>query len=256
VARVLQPGSEPGRHKDIDTLPETATADKTVTIDEMVRFFSVLSHDLKSPIFAVDGFSDLLISDYTDKLDEEGQDFLRRIRSSAQQMKRVLDDMSHMVKLLARPLARKPTPLREIVEEVILKHNFAIEEGGVTVDVPSDLPVINVDGEKMREAIGSILSNALFFTDQPKGDRRIAIDASSDGGRYRISIKDNGTGIDPKYAPQVFELGGVSKLDKARGGGPGYGLFLTRRIVESHGGDISVESNLGEGSTFTITLPR
>jgi signal transduction histidine kinase len=62
-----------------------------VTHEELVRFFSVLSHDLKSPIFAVDGFSDLLLSDYADKLDEEGQDFLRRIRSSAGYMKRVLD---------------------------------------------------------------------------------------------------------------------------------------------------------------------
>jgi len=87
-----------------------------LTIDELTRLFSVLSHDLKSPIFSIDGFSDLLLSDYKDKLDEEGQDFLRRIRSSAQQMKRVLDEMSHLVKLLARPNARRPTPLREILE--------------------------------------------------------------------------------------------------------------------------------------------
>jgi signal transduction histidine kinase len=252
---VLQPDRRP-EDRTIDALPETAAADRSVTMEEMVRFFSVLSHDLKSPIFAVDGFSDLLLGDYHDKLDEEGQDFLRRIRSSAQQMKRVLDDMSHMVKLLARPVIRKPTPLREILEEVTLKHNFAIEEGGVTVDVPSDLPVLNVDAEMMREALGAILSNALFFTDRPKGERRIAIDARTDGGRYRISIQDNGIGIDPRYAPQVFELGGVSKLDKARGGGPGYGLFMARRIVESHGGDIAVESTLGEGSTFMITLPQ
>src|SRR6185295_13254085 len=102
-----------------------------MTQDELVRLFSVLSHDLKSPIFAVDGFSDLLLSDYLDKLDDEGQDFLRRIRSSAQHMKRILDEMSHIVKLLARPADARPTPLREVVEEVILKYNFQIEEGGV-----------------------------------------------------------------------------------------------------------------------------
>src|ERR1043166_9222062 len=96
-----------------------------LTSEELTKLFSVLSHDLKSPIFSVDGFSELLLADYADKLDEEGEDFLRRIRSSAQQMKRVLDDMSHMVKLLARPSVRKPTPLREIIEEVIQKHNYA-----------------------------------------------------------------------------------------------------------------------------------
>ena len=236
-------------------MEHSPAAEKPVTHEELVRFFSVLSHDLKSPIFAVDGFSELLLSDYLDKLDEDGQDFLRRIRSSAQYMKRVLDDMSHMVKLLARPTARKPTPLREIVEEVILKYNFQIEEGGVRVDVPADLPVVNLDPEKIREAIGAIVSNSLFFSDRDKGQREIAIDCSSSAEGIRLCVRDNGIGIDPRYANQVFELGGMSKLDKARGGGPGYGLYLAKRIVESHGGEMTVESTLNEGSTFCFTLP-
>ena len=229
--------------------------EKPVTQEELVRFFSVLSHDLKSPIFAVDGFSDLLLSDYQASLDEEGQDFLRRIRSSAQYMKRVLDEMSHMVKLLARPSARKPTPLREVVEEVILKYNFQIEEGGVQVDLPTDLPVVNVDPEKIREAVGALIANALFFTDRPKGERHIAIDCSSDGNGVRFCVRDNGIGIDPRYINQVFELGGMSKLDKQRGGGPGYGLYLAKRLIESQGGELTVESVMGEGTTFCFTVP-
>ena len=215
----------------------------------------MLSHDLKSPIFAVDGFSELLIGDYLDKLDEEGQDFLRRIRSSAQYMKKVLDDMSHMVKLLARPDQRRPTPLREIVEELLLKHNYAIEEGGVQIDVPADLPVVNVDPEKLREALGALISNALFFTDRAKGERHVAIDCNNDGNGHRICVRDNGIGLDPRYAHQVFELGGMSKLDKARGGGPGYGLYMAKRVVEGHGGELTVESVLGAGTTFCFTLP-
>jgi two-component system, chemotaxis family, sensor kinase Cph1 len=226
-----------------------------VTHEELVRFFGILSHDLKSPIFAVDGFSDLLLSDYLDKLDEEGQDFLRRIRSSAQYMKRVLDDMSHMVKLVSRPTARKQTPLREIIEEVILKYNFQIEEGSVRLDVPPDLPVVSVDPEKTREAIGAILANALFFTDRAKGEREVAIDCESSSSGVRLCIRDNGIGIDPRYISQIFELGGMSKLDKPRGGGPGYGLYLAKRLIESQGGALSVESTLGSGSTFCFTLP-
>lgn len=220
-----------------------------------MRFFSILSHDLKSPIFAVDGFSELLLTDYLSRLDDDGQDFLKRIRSSVKHMKTVLDDMSHMVKLLSRANAKRPTPLREIVEEVLLKYNYLIEEGGARVEVPSDLPTLDVDPEKMREAIGEIISNALFFTDRPKGERQVAIDGSRDGSGYRFCVRDNGIGIDPRYISQVFELGGISKLDKARGGGPGYGLFLARRIIESHGGTMSVESKLGEGSTFCFTIP-
>lgn len=215
----------------------------------------MLSHDLKSPIFAVDGFSELLLSDYADKLDEEGQDFLRRVRSSAQYMKKVLDDMSHLVKLLGRPTMKRPTPLREIVEEVILRYNYMIEEGGVRVDVPAEMPVVGVDAEKMREAIGAIVSNALFFNDRPKGEREIAIDCTRDVTGVRLCVRDNGIGIDPRYVNQVFELGGVSKLDKQRGGGPGYGLFLARRVIESHGGTIAVESTPGEGSALCFTIP-
>ena len=226
-----------------------------MTQEELVRFFSVLSHDLKSPIFAVDGFSDLLLSDYADKVDEEGQDFLHRIRSSAQYMKRVLDDMSHMVKLLARPTASKPTPLREVVEEVILKYNFQIEEGGVQVVLPGDLPVVNVDPEKIREALGALVANALFFTDRAKGDRRIAIEGGVEGSHARLCIRDNGVGIDPRYISQIFELGGMSKLDKQRGGGPGYGLYLAKRLIESQGGELTVESTMNEGSAFCFTVP-
>ena len=237
-------------------MESTPEIERPVNQEELVRFFSVLSHDLKSPIFAVDGFSDLLLTDYLEKLDEEGQDFLRRIRSSAQYMKKVLDEMSHMVKLLARPNARRPTPLREVVEEVILKYNFQIEEGGVRVDLPADLPVVNVDPEKIREAIGAIIANALFFNDQAKGERRISIECTSDGKNgARFCVRDNGIGIDPRYVNQVFELGGMSKLDKQRGGGPGYGLYLAKRLVESHGGELTVDSVLGEGSTFCFTVP-
>ncbi len=225
-----------------------------VTTDELIRLFSVLSHDLKSPIFSIDGFSELLLGDYNDKLDAEGQDFLRRIRSSAQQMKKMLDDMSHTVKLLARPDAKRPTPLREIVEEVMLKYNYLIDEGGVHVDVPADLPTVNVDPEKIREAIGALISNALFFNDRAKGERTIAIDCTSDANGYRFCVRDNGIGIDPRYTGQIFDLG--LKLDKSRGGGPGYGLYLAKRIIESQSGTISVNSALGQGSTFCLWIPQ
>jgi two-component system, chemotaxis family, sensor kinase Cph1 len=229
--------------------------ERTVDCEELLRFFSVLSHDLKSPIFAVDGFSELLLTDYLERLDEEGQDFLKRIRSSSQYMKRVLDDMSHMVKLLGRPTVKRPTPLREIVEEVLLKYNFLVDEGGVRVDVPQDMPAVNVDPEKMREAIGAIVANALFFTDQPKGQRQMAIETSGDGDGLRFCVRDNGIGIDPRYVQQVFELGGMSKLDKPRGGGPGYGLFLAKRVIEEHGGKLTVDSTLGQGTTVCFTIP-
>jgi hypothetical protein len=233
-------------------LEETEASE--TTSEELIRLFSVLSHDLKSPIFSIDGFSELLLGDYADKLDAEGQDFLRRIRASAQQMRKVLEEMSHMLKLLARPTAKRATSLQELVEEVMLKYNYLIDEGGVHVDVPTDLPTVNIDPEKMGEAIGALISNALFFNDRPKGERTIAIECTADANGHRFCIRDNGIGIDPRYTGQIFDLG--LKLDKARGGGPGYSLYLAKRTVESHGGSISVDSALGQGSKFCLTIPR
>jgi len=242
------------RRNVIVVLEKKSETQTDLTTDELIRLFSVLSHDLKSPIFSVDGFSELLLGEYNEKVDDEGQDFLRRIRSSVQQMRKVLDEMSHMVKLLARPTTKRPTPLREIVEEVILKCNYLIEEGKVRVDVPAELPTVNVDPEKMREAIAALISNALFFNDRPKGERSVAIESHAEPNGYRICIRDNGIGIDPRYTAQIFDLG--LKLDKARGGGPGYGLYLAKRIIESHGGAITVDSALDQGSTFCLTIPR
>jgi signal transduction histidine kinase len=231
---------------------EAAVAERRAR-KELMRLFRVQSHDLKSPLFVIQGFIELLSSDYADKLDEEGKDFLSRIRGSTEQMKRVLDEISHLVKLLARPNALRPKPLREIVEEALLKYNYLIDEGGVRVDLPTDLPTINVDEEKMREAIGALISNALSFNDNPKGERTIVIDCASDSSGCRLAVRDNGIGIDPRYTGQIFDLG--IKLDKSRGGGPGYGLYLARRMAEAHGGSISVESAPQQGSTFWMTIP-
>lgn len=232
---------------------EAAIAERNAR-KELLRLFRVQSHDLKSPLFVIQGFIELLLGDYADKLDEDGQDFLRRIRGSSDQMKKVMEEISHIIKLLSRPNAARPTPLREIVEEALLKYNYLIEEGGVRVDLPPDLPTVNVDEEKMREAIGALISNALSFNDRPQGERTIAIDCCADTAGYRLSVRDNGIGIDPRYAHQIFDLG--LKLDKSRGGGPGYGLYLAKRIAEGHGGSISVESAPAEGSTFSMTIPR
>ncbi|HVT44224.1 MAG TPA: ATP-binding protein [Thermoanaerobaculia bacterium] len=226
---------------------------KELEREELIRFFSVLSHDLKSPIFSIDGFSELLSSDYADRLDADGKDFLARIRNAAQQMRRVLDEMGHMVKLLSRPNAKRQVDLNEIVEELRLKFNYAIEQGDVRVDVPGELPVVAGDPEKIREAMSALLSNALTFTDKTEGERTITIGHARERELHRICFDDNGVGIDPRYFDQLFDLG--LKLDKSIGDGPGYGLYLTRHIIESHGGSISIESEPGKGSRFCFTLP-
>ncbi|HVR43193.1 MAG TPA: HAMP domain-containing sensor histidine kinase [Thermoanaerobaculia bacterium] len=221
--------------------------------EEMVRVFSVLAHDLKSPIFSIDGFSELLQTDYADKLDDDGRDFLGRIRSSARHMKDVLDEMSHVVKVLTRPDSRRRVDLGEVLEEVRLRHANLIDESGATLSVSGQAPMVEADPEKLREAISVLICNAITFTDRPAGERRVDVSFTEAGGKTSICVADNGIGLDAKYADQIFELG--LKLDKQRGIGAGYGLFLARRVAESHGGAVTVDSTLGNGSRFCLTLP-
>lgn len=232
------------------------TASKTseqLTVPELARFFNVLAHDLKSPIFSIDGFSDLLLADYSGKIDAEGEDFLRRIRGSAQQMKKVIDDMCHIVKLLTRPQERRAVDLNELVEELRLKSNYFFEECGVELQSDASLPTIQTDPELLKEALTALLRNGAFFNDRPKGERTLALEIRSTPQGTRFAVRDNGIGIDPRYVQQVFELG--IKLDKSRGGGPGYGLFLAKKAVETLGGNIEVETAPNEGATFAFTLP-
>lgn len=224
-----------------------------LTQEEMIKAFSVLAHDLKSPLFSIDGFSDLLQTDYEGKLDEEGQDFLRRIRSSVAQAKRVLDEMSSLIKLLAREDSIRPIQLGEMIEEIRLRCANEIDEGGVNFSVEGDLPTISGDPEKIRQALTALVANAIMFNDRPAGERTVTVSARQFGDDCSVCVADNGIGLDLRYKDQLFELG--LKLDKQRGGGAGYGLFIARRVAESHGGRIEVESTPGEGSRFCLVLP-
>jgi signal transduction histidine kinase len=232
------------------TAPES---DGTITNEELLKVFSVLAHDLKSPIFSIDGFSELLQSDYGDKLDDDGRDFLARIRASVGQIKRVVDEMSHLIKLVARPNSPRPVNLSDVVEEIRLKLANRFDEHRVELQVKGELPTVTADAEKLKEALAALVTNALVFNDRPAGERTVEIEATREGEMDVICVRDNGIGLDPRYVEQVFELG--LKLDKQRGDGPGYGLFLARRIAQTHGGDLTVTSAPGEGSTFCLRLP-
>ena len=222
--------------------------------EDLLRLFSVLSHDLKSPIFSIDGFSELLLSDYQDRLDEDGKDFLQRIRSSVQQLKTVLDEMSQMVKLLSKPSQPVTVDMNELLEELRLKFAYAIEEGKVSFRIPDDVPPVKADPEKLRVALGELISNALSFTQKGESENQVEIEYEARDQQHCIVVRDNGIGIDPRYHNQIFEVG--LKLDKSAGDGPGYGLYKARMIARSHGGEVEVESTPGEGSRFCFILPR
>lgn len=234
-------------------MSDSSQRDGAITNEELMKVFSVLAHDLKSPIFSIDGFSELLQSDYSDRLDDDGRDFLARIRSSVTQIKKVVDEMSHVIKIVARPNSARQVNLGDVVEEIRLKLANRFDENQVELHLSGEFPTVTADPEKLKEALAALISNALVFNDRPAGERVVEIESRSEGAMHALCVRDNGIGIDPRYTDQIFELG--LKLDKQKGEGPGYGLFLARRIAQTHGGDVTVESTLGEGSTFCLRLP-
>ncbi|HSN67613.1 MAG TPA: ATP-binding protein [Thermoanaerobaculia bacterium] len=234
-------------------MSDSSQRDGAISNEELMKVFSVLAHDLKSPIFSIDGFSELLQSDYADKLDDDGRDFLARIRSSVGQIKKVIDEMSQVIKIVARPNSARPVNIGDVIEEIRLKLANRFDESQVELHLSGDFPTVTADPEKVKEALAALISNALSFNERPAGEQIVEIEAGRDGAMHTICVRDNGIGIDPKYTEQIFELG--LKLDKQKGVGPGYGLFLARRIAQTHGGDVTVESTPGEGSTFCLRLP-
>lgn len=223
-------------------------------VPDLVRCFSVLSHDLKSPIFTIDGFSDLVLLDHAEKIGEEGTDFLQRIRASAAIMRRVIERMNAIVKLLSRDPKREMISIPDLLDELRLNHNYLLEDGELTIADSGDLPSIEGDREMIKEMLSALLVNAVVFNDHPAGERRVELSVSADPGTVRFAVRDNGIGLDPRFAHQVFELG--TKMDKSRGEGPGYGLFMARKVAQIHGGTIDVSSAPSSGSTFTVSLPR
>lgn len=232
------------------TTSETSGS-KGLSIDELRKIFSVLTHDLRSPLFAIDGFSTLLIDDIGKTLSEENRDFLERIRVSAKHMKQTIDGMNRIVKILTKPAQIEPTDLNDLVAQLWFRMRADAEDNGVSVEIAEDLPSINADREKISAALEALLSNAMTFR-KPDGDARISLTARREGDEVHICVSDDGIGIERGYFGQIFDPG--IKLDREVGDGPGYGLFLASRIAEIHRGRIDVEAVPGEGSTFCLVI--
>lgn len=234
--------------------PDTQKDENVLSIEELRKIFSVLTHDLRSPLFAIDGFSTLLIDDVGETLSEENRDFLERIRGSARHMKETIDGMNRIVKILTKPLELEETDLQDLVGQIWFRIRTDAEEKGITARISDDLPTARVDREKISSAVTALMENAITFRNPDDRSPEVSVTAKRDDQGLRICVGDKGIGIEQNYVDQIFNPG--IKLDREASEGPGYGLFLARRIAEIHGGHIDVETSPGEGSTFCMVLPN
>ena len=218
---------------------------------QLERFSYTVSHDLKTPLLTIRGFLGMLERDMESGDERRVRDDIRRIRRASGTMAQLLSELFHLSRVvrLARPL--EEVPLDEVVREVIDRLAESIAERGVEIDVAPDLPTVSGDRHRLREVFENLIDNAVrYLGDQPMP--RVEVAMRQDGAERIFVVRDNGTGVDPRYQDKVFVL--FERLH-ADAEGTGVGLALTKRIVELHSGSIWVESGgAGEGACFCFTL--
>ena len=221
------------------------------------EFLSNLSHELKTPLAAILGASDILNNPERKLTVKERTMFTQMIKSESNRMQRLMDEMSHLTFLDQKPLLsliKSEFSLYTLMEEVMQSQQLEMEKKQLTLTIdPSCNRSIFLDRDKAFQIFSNLLSNAIRYTE--KGG--ISIRAETIKNFTVIYFSDSGVGIEPQNISRVFNR--FFRTDFARNrvsGGAGLGLAITRAIVEAHAGKIEVDSQLGQGTTFTLTFPN
>jgi len=221
------------------------------------EFLANMSHELRTPLNAVIGFSEVLLQRMFGELNAKQDEYLRDIYASGQHLLSLINDILDLSKIeagrmeLAPAVFHLPTALENavtLVKERAGRHGIALE-----VSIDPRLGELVGDERKVKQVLLNLLSNAVKFT--PEGGR-ISLKTRRTDGAVEIAVTDTGIGIAPEDQAAIFEeFRQVGSDDARKQEGTGLGLTLAKKFVELHGGRISVESELGRGSTFTFTLP-
>jgi signal transduction histidine kinase len=221
------------------------------------EFLAVTTHDLRSPLTVISGVISFFSSGRLGELTPEQQNMVSMMERNTQNLIELVNDLLDSAKIESGTLQidLAPTELPALVGEICEAMGTVAGEKGVTVDCrfPDDTPKVVADRAKLRRVIVNLVSNALKFT--PKGGR-VEIIGTREGDRVRVSVTDTGVGIAADDLPTLFDKyeQGRSRAPRSEKG-TGLGLYITRQLVELHGGEINAESQLGKGSTFSFTIP-
>ncbi|AOV18425.1 hypothetical protein BJI67_04585 [Acidihalobacter aeolianus] len=218
---------------------------------ELEAFSYSVSHDLRAPLRAIDGFSRILLDDYGERLDEKGQDRLKRIRAASQRMAQLIDDLLKLSRVTRTELQHETVDLTALAEEVVGELCRSEPEREVSCTLA---PGMNAEGDSrlLRVLLENLLGNAWKYTGKSPA-ASVEMGMSEEHGVRTYFIRDNGAGFDMAYADKLF--GAFQRLHDARDfPGTGIGLATVQRIVHKHGGRVWAESEVDRGATFYFTL--
>jgi signal transduction histidine kinase len=233
------------------------------------NFLATVSHELRTPLTSVIGYSEMLLAGLAGDLNEEQKDYLKTILDKGESLLRLISSILDLSRIEARgvQLVRKPANLDAIIQsamESVLPQSFK-KNLQLKSHMSPSIRNVTVDADKVRQCVVNLLSNSVKFT--PAGGHifvqagpaeRPPVGAGPFGssGYFQISVSDNGIGIPPELQNKVFETFFQADSSASREyGGAGLGLSIVKSYVEAHGGEVSVSSETGKGSTFTLILP-
>ena len=227
------------------------TADLETANRELEAFTYSVSHDLRAPLRAINGFASILSANEMMALSPAGQDLLGRVVANATRMTQLIDDMLEFSRVTRATLKGTNVDLHNLAKQVAEELRDINPAAEVEI---GPLPAVNGDRAMLRQVLANLMGNALKYSarkDQP----RIEVGATSSEGETIYFVRDNGAGFDMRYAGNMFKL--FRRLHReSEFPGTGVGLVIVKRIIERHGGKVWAESTLGEGACFHFTLGK
>jgi PAS domain S-box-containing protein len=219
---------------------------------ELEAFSYSVSHDLRAPLRAIDGFAHILLDDYSPKLDDRGRRLFEVIRENTRKMNRLIEDMLAFSKFNRAEINQGPVDMTAVARSVV--QDLILPEPARPVKITiQNLPLATGDAAMLRQVFANLIANALKFT-RKTPDPAIDIGAWEEGPEATYYVRDNGVGFDAKYGHKLFHL--FQRLHKSEDfEGTGVGLAIIQRIIHRHGGRVWAESKAHAGACFYFALP-
>ncbi len=227
------------------------TAELEAANKELEAFSYSVSHDLRAPLRAVNGFAGIVLEDFSSQLPEEGKRYLERIRNGGQRMGELIDDLLAFSRLSRQPMNRQAVNTVKIVQDVL--DELKPQQDGRQIEIKvGELPACHGDPALLKQVWVNLISNAVKYT-RGREPAIVEIGCARDNGENVYFVRDNGAGFDMQYANKLF--GVFQRLHRAdEFEGTGVGLAIVQRIVHRHGGRVWAKAEVNRGATFYFTL--
>jgi signal transduction histidine kinase len=230
------------------------TAELQERNEELETFAYSISHDLRSPLRAMEGFSQALLEDYADRLDQTGRQHAERVVNAARTMDRLIDDLLAYSRLTRSDLHLRPLDLHQSVRTALEQLEAEVKSRQARIEIEEPLPAVVGHAPTLAQVLANLLANGIKFV-PPGRTPEVRVRAEARDGRVRLWIEDNGIGVAPEHHERIFRV--FERLHRTTEyPGTGIGLAIVRKAMERMGGSSGLESEPGRGSRFWIELPR